>query len=142
MPEAIRPRQVEYYNPRPLILGICFFWGVAMGFCLYFFRAPEQTVVVQQPAAPTAPTAVLETPEQRRVEGVPSITHVDTQQAAPTRPRFETMEFPPPAPALTTAGGLSGRTATDLRPPARTQPTPSGRPVYQTTPPPIPELMP
>ena len=149
MAEAPRPRPAEYYNPRPLILGICFFWGVAMGFCLFYFSPPKQMtrVVVDDPVTGDLP-ASPETEEERRKRGLPTISPVTPtlEPDVPHRPGLETMDLEPLFPVLTTEGGLTGRTARPLaqhgqrRPSTAVQP-PSTRPPM-TTPPPIPDLMP
>lgn len=146
MAEAPRPRQVEYYNPRGLILGVCFFWGVAMGFLLFYFAPPK---ALPQPPPPPPPPPVSSRPAgPGRGDGIPIITEVPLAPETQTqRPRLETMDLDPPSPVLTTEGGLTGRTAQPLTPsPARTttaQP-PARRPTQpvMTSPPPIPDLMP
>lgn len=152
MAEAPRPRPVEVYNPRPLILGICFFWGIAMGFCLFYFAPPKQMGGQgddgkENVLVPT-PTSDLET---RRRENTPDIAPVlatpETLQQA-NRLKIETMEMDPPAPILTTEGGLTGRTAHILRQRVRDTSRPATQPLRPGTrpstpiPPPIPELMP
>lgn len=155
MAEAARPRPVEYYNPRLLILGICFFWGVAIGFCMFYFAPPKQMSGEggqNGSQQDVVPVATMTDQERRRLD-MPDIATVEptpeTVQPA-TRLRIESMEMEPPAPVLTTDGGLTGRTA---RLPGRrfvpgespasifTAPAPPPRPVL-TEPPPIPELWP
>lgn len=142
MAEAVRSRPVEYYNPRPLILGICFFWGIVMGFGLYFFRAPEQ---IAQPAVQSPPpaTEIPAAPGTGRNEGVPTITSVEPMTGAPARPNLMTMELDPPLAVMTTEGGLTGRNAT---PPTRASAGAGaaaiGRRPTLTSPPPLPDLMP
>lgn len=155
MADAPRPRPVEYYNPRPLILGICFFWGIAIGFCLFYFAPPKQMMGVGQNDGnkeDTLPTTTMSERERRHLD-TPNIADVaPTPEVVQTnRLRIETMEMEPPAPVLTTEGGLNGRTAHVLRQRDRQyysgqsvgQPAQS-RPRQPTmmTPPPIPELMP
>ncbi len=157
MAETPRPKPVEYYNPRPLILGVCFFWGVAMGFCLFYFSPPkqiadpgygrEQTEVV----LPKNPASDLE----RRRSGTPDIAPVTPapKSVVPARPRLESMEIDPPTPSLTTEGGLTGRTAhlllpTQPRAPSQRPPSESGtlrptrKPPAGSPTPPLPELFP
>ncbi len=146
MAETARPRPVEYYNPRPLILGVCFLWGVAMGFCLYFFRAPEQmpSAGPDKPdiavASPASPQSELE----RRRQDTPNIAVVESAPApAAAKPTIEDIPLDPPPALLTTEGGLSGRTAKPLgRPPARAPAPGQARPSPLAPPPPLPELMP
>lgn len=146
MAEAVRPRTVEYYNPRPLILGVCFFWGVVMGFCLYFFRAPERMTEQNRSdgAAPVAARPTM-TEQERRRQDLPVITEVELSQPDPAgnRPRLETMAIDPPAPVLTTDGGLTGRTAAPLLPTTSRPPRgPQGPTPPATAPPPLPDLLP
>lgn len=146
MADAPRPRPVEYYNPRPLILGICFFWGIAVGFCLFYFAPPKQMGGTQSPDVEDAPAAPTMSVEEKRRLGTPEITSVTPAPDVPETPRlrFETLVVEPPFPTLTAEGGMTGRTAHVLRqrsgrrPPAQTDPQ-QRRPM---TPPPIPELMP
>lgn len=147
MAEAARPRPVEYYNPRPLILGICFFWGVAMGFCLFYFAPPKQmTDQNQNRGEEVAPARTTMSEIERRRLDTPNIAEVAPapEPAASQRPRMETFELEPPAPALSTEGGLTGRTAPALtpQPNAVAQPQQRRRPQQALTPPPIPDLMP
>ena len=149
MAEAPRPRPVEYYNPRPLILGICFFWGIAMGFCLFYFAPPKQ---MGGPESGPKPEDILTpapaSPGVRRNEGIPDIATVTPapETVQEKRPSLETMELEPPTPILSTEGGLTGRTAHPLRPSGeRSVSSPSQpvrRPQQPAALPPIPELMP
>ncbi len=154
MADAPRPRPVEYYNPRPLILGICFFWGIAIGFCLFYFSPPKQMIGAGQKNGAqedVLPQATMSEIERRRLD-TPDIADVAPaiEAVQTNRLRIETMELEPPAPVLTTEGGLSGRTAHALRQPGSqqytgqsvTQPPPSRPPQPMMAPPPIPELMP
>lgn len=149
MAEAPRPRQVEYYNPRGLILGVCFFWGVVMGFLLFYLSPPkvlpgqDKPPQDEQAAGPAAPGL------PNRHENVPVITAVPlAPEAQSQRPRLETMVLEPPTPALTTEGGLTGRTAQPLttgttRPQAGSPPARRPQqPQVMDGPPPIPDLMP
>ncbi len=157
MAEPTRSRPVEYYNPRPLILGFCFFWGVAMGFCLFYFSPPKQIAnpnysrETTELVLPKNPVSEIE----RRRTGAPDIAPVTPapKTASQTRPRLETLEIDPPAPTLTTEGGLTGRTAHLLLPsqPRPLAPRPTGdagqlRPTRRSPPgnptPPLPELFP
>lgn len=162
MAEAQRARPMEYYNPRVLILGICFFWGVAMGFCLFYFSPPKQMLTAEQPAAGNRPEPVQTpmTAQERRRLDEPALADVaPALNTAARQPAFETMNVEPHMPAVTTEGGLTGRTAQPLvfrndrpypaRAPASPPPsafssargTPARAPV-PAAPPPIPELMP
>lgn len=147
MTEAPRTRPVEYFNPRPYLLGICFLWGIGVGFCLFYFSPPKQIAgkveapqPEQQPVAPEDPG--------RRWKDVPATTVISAVPTAePARPRLENMQIEPPAPILTTEGGLSGRTAAPLtvkpqRPAAAQTPVRTRPPPQMQQPPPIPELMP
>ncbi len=149
MAEAQRARPMEYYNPRFLILGICFFWGVAMGFCLFYFSPPKQMAGPAQPEGgglTAAPRAQLTDQERRRVDEPQLFPVEPAPAAAAPKPAFETMTIEPHMPAVTAEGGLTGRTAQPLAqlnarpysnpPPARRA---SSAPA---APPPIPELMP
>lgn len=151
MAEAPRSRPIEYYNPRPLILGICFLWGVGVGFCLFYFSPPKQMGGGAEPPKPEPVQASTSSPIDRRNENVPKPAEISNAPAvaAPERPRLETMIIEPPQPILTTEGGLTGRTARPLTVPplAPTSPvqppvSPPGSPPRMPTPPPIPELMP
>lgn len=150
MAEAQRARPMEYYNPRVLILGACFCWGVAMGFCLFYFSPPQQMMGPAQSAAaaPAEPRAQLTDQERRRVD-VPMLEDVTPAPTTSTQlPAFETMPIEPHMPAVTTEGGLTGRTAQPLarlNPRPYSNPAPAPRapaPAAPAAPPPIPELMP
>ena len=140
---TLRPRQIEYYNPRPLVLTMCFFWGVVMGFCLFYFSPPKQlTQPEQAPVQTPVPQTPTKTVEDRRTEGVPTVTSI-TDEQLPQKPRFETMDFPLPPVPLTTEGGMTGRYAPppaplSSRPPVAPMPSVPADPLA----PPIPELMP
>ncbi|MCD8141217.1 MAG: hypothetical protein LUE17_15880 [Planctomycetaceae bacterium] len=148
MAEAARQRPIEYYNPRPLILGICFFWGVVMGFCLFYFAPPKQmTDSTQGRSEETMPVRSTMSELERRRLDTPNIAEVAPAPDPVTsaRPRMEVLELEPPAPILSTEGGLSGRNAHTLAPqPDSTsqQPPQRRRPTQVAAPPPIPELMP
>lgn len=148
MTEAPRMKPVEYFNPRPIILGLCFLWGIGVGFCLFYFSPPKQIAgkveTAQPEQAPAAPN-----PQPDRWGGAPATTEISATPATaePARPKLETMVIEPPPPVLTTEGGLSGRTAHPLtvkppRPSAEPQPSSPVRPPQTLSPPPIPELMP
>lgn len=148
MAEAVRPRPVEYYNPRPLILGICFFWGVVMGFCLFYFAPPKQmTDPNQTRGEEVTPARTTMTEIERRRLDTPNIAEVAPapEPTASQGPRMETLDLEPPAPTLSTEGGLTGRTAPALTPqpdPTAAQPVPRRRQPQVLAPPPIPDLMP
>ncbi len=150
MADAPRPRPVEYFNPRPLILGICFFWGIAMGFCLFYFAPPKQMTGSGQTDGSqenVLPQTTMTEIERRRLD-TPDIADVApaTETVQANRLRIETMEVEPPVPLLTTEGDLNGRTARALRQeyPGQsvTRPATTRPPQPILTPPPIPELMP
>lgn len=149
MAEAPRPRPVEYYNPRPLILAACFFWGVAMGFCIFYFSPPKQMSGSTSPDAPKPIPNPSRDLTARRNEDVPAVTPVPItpERKASAEPVFKTMVLEPPLPPLTTEGGLTGRTAHSInrqRPQSLSSPAPTVAPpppVF-TAPPPIPELLP
>ena len=146
MAETARPKPVEHTSPRPLILGICFDWGVAMGFGLNFFRTPDSANPPGMPAAnpPEDVAKAVASEKDRRLADMPSITQVEPLPL-PTvnaKPSLATIELEPPPAVLTTDGGLTGRTASlPGAPAARPTPFPNRQP-RQVTPPPIPELMP
>ncbi len=149
MAETQRARPVEYYNPRPLILGICFCWGVAMGFCLFYFSPPKEMMPPERSAGsaqPETPRAQLTDQERRRV-GEPTLVEVaPAPETSARQPAFETMTIEPHMPAVSTEGGLTGRTARplvlqNLRPYSDPAPAPRAPP-RPPAPPPIPELMP
>ena len=146
MAETARQRPVDYYNPRPLILGVCFFWGVIMGFCLYFFRAPEQRLdnTQEQSATAALPPVPVQSELERRRMDAPSIAAVEPAPAIPaaSRPTLEQIQLEPPPALLTTEGGLTGRNARMLG--NRMAQPPPRIPFRQgpMTPPPLPELMP
>lgn len=117
MPEVSRIRNEEFNNLRPLILFLCFVWGVAMGFMLNFFRPPEvdpatlaQNRAVAQSQAAAAPQ-LSET--ERRYAGAPTIANIDPAPlpASAARMSFEDAVIEPPNVVLTTQGGLTGKTA-------------------------------
>lgn len=157
MADAPRHRPVEYYNPRPMILGLCFFWGIAMGFCLFYFAPPKQMMRPEAAAVPAPVVPAALTDRERRRLDTPNIADVAPapEEAQDQRPRLETMTFEPPPPLLTTEGGLTGRTARPLDivaaplpaslQPAAPQPgqmRPQTQPYAAPAPPPIPELFP
>jgi hypothetical protein len=148
MAETQRVRPTEYYNPRPLILGMCFCWGVAMGFCLFYFSPPKQMMPPEQRGGnnvPDAPRSQLTDQERRRIDE-PQLADVQPAPETSTQlPAFETMIIEPHMPAVTTEGGLTGRTAQPVaRRPERpySDPAPARRAPTPAAPPPIPELMP
>ncbi|MDR2390590.1 MAG: hypothetical protein LBE84_02770 [Planctomycetota bacterium] len=150
MAEIIRPRLIEYYNPRPLILGVCFCGGMIAGFFLYLLRTPEMPGIAQPiqtvegPAAPPNRQRGID----RRQEGVPAIAGVEPTPApiAGQRPNFETMGIDPPPVALTTEGGLTGKNARPIDEGARRSLRPTETwnrvPPAIIVPPPLPDLMP
>lgn len=142
MADTPRPRPIEYYNPRPLILGMCFFWGIVMGFCLFYFSPPQQLMPPPPPPPETPTETQTMSPEERRKQGLPTVQPVDVE-TAPQKPGFETMDFPLPQMTLTTEGGLTGKTALPLTPAAARPAVPTPE-AMQANPlsPPIPELMP
>ncbi len=149
MAEAQRARPMEYYNPRPLVLGICFCWGVAMGFCLFYFSPPKQMMGPAQDAGVNQPEtrrAQLTDQERRRV-GEPTLVEVaPAPEPSARQPAFETMTIEPRMPVVSNEGGLTGRTARPLawrnpRPYSDPAPAPRAQPA-PAAPPPIPELMP
>jgi hypothetical protein len=129
---------------------LCFFWGVAIGFCLFYFAPPKQMLGVGQTDGgqeDILPQATMTEIERRRLD-TPDIADVApaTEAVQTNRLRIETMELEPPAPVLTTEGGLNGRTA---RMPGQqysgqslTRPNSVRPPQPMLAPPPIPELMP
>lgn len=150
MAEIVRPRLIEYYNPRPLILGVCFCGGMVAGFFLYLLRTPEMPGIappIQTPEVPAIP-ANRQTGIERRQEGVPVIAGVEPTPA-PTggqRPSFETMEINPPPVALITEGGLTGKNARPIDEKGRRSLRPAetwnqAAPTI-SVPPPLPDLMP
>lgn len=152
MSEPASPRPVEYYNPRPLILGLCFFWGVVIGFCLFYFSPPKNLSVqtTQQTTTDFTPAGPTRTLEERRNQGIPNSSSVDTTVNMPVRRGFESLDLVPPIVVLTTEGGLTGKTARPLSP-STTRQTPTailpeipGVPVTPVAPaePPLPDLMP
>lgn len=144
MAEAARPRPMEYYNPRPLILGICFCWGIVMGFCLYYFRPPEQPAPPARTGTETAEPVTATGVRPDRAADLPVITPVDDRTpTVAARPNLLTMELEPPPAILTTEGGLTGRVAAPPQQGAPRMPSvPPTRGAPMTAPPPIPELMP
>ena len=147
MPEAQRPRAVEYYNPRPLLLGLCFFWGIVVGFSLFYFAPPKEMDRTVQKPPDENPVVTPVPPSIRRDQDRPEIVNVDPapDSGASLQPRMETLVIEPPVPALITDGGLTGRTAQPLTDPSRRPPaaTTGLRPTQpRMTPPPMPELMP
>lgn len=147
MAETARIRPGEVRNPRPLILAMCFIWGIIMGFSINFFRTPE-TPFTQQPARQEQEAGSLRPPMselERRHQDTPNIAQVEPapQTARTQRPTLENVDVPAPALLLTTEGGLTGKTAS--QPGARSPQSglsPSTRPPVPRTPPPLPDLMP
>lgn len=142
MPDAARPRPVEFYNPRPLILSVCFLWGVAMGFCIFYFSPPEErparVEVATDGSATPAPEPGRRLPELPNVASIPDIP----EALRNNKVRIEDFEIVPPQAVLTTEGGITGRTAkapgaNPIRPGE-----PSRGPAISPMAPPIPELMP
>lgn len=148
MAEASRPRAVEYYNPRPLLLGICFVWGIVVGFSLFYFAPPKQMGGPTPTPPPDEPAVVAVSPSDRRQENVPEILDVTpvTDVAVSQQPRMETLTIEPPVPALSTEGGLTGRTAQPLTSPSlrpsASSPAVRPPPPRMQAPPPMPELLP
>lgn len=146
MTEAPRIRPVESFNPRPYLLGLCFLWGIGVGFCLFYFSPPKQIAGKVEAPPPEQPQVASK--PRIRDEDVPATTVIpDAPTAEPARPRLENMQIESPAPILTTEGGLSGRTAAPLtvkpqRPSAPQTPVRTRPPPPMQQPPPIPELMP
>ena len=111
----------ERRNLRPLILGICFAWGLFMGFLINFFRADEVEIKIipenQQISANSNNKQLADSDNSRRTAGLPAIASVDT---APSVAATENMgsrktleQMPPEAPAvnLNIEFGLTGKTA-------------------------------
>ncbi len=150
MAEAQRAaRPVEYYNPRLLILGLCFSWGVAMGFCIFYFSPPQQMAGPTQTNGTEQPEVqrVQLTDQERRRADAPTLAEVSpAPETAARAPAFETMSIEPHMPPVTTEGGLTGRTARPLaarNPRPYSDPAPVRRaPAPPVEAPPIPELMP
>lgn len=144
MAEAPRPRPIEYYNPRGLILGICFVWGIAVGFLL-FYMAPPKVIPTQGSGKQEGETTAAPTQTTGRDEQIlPPIADVQVAPAT-VRPRLESMILESPPPILTPEGGLTGRTAPPLAPrPAGGSDSPRRTPDAQPfiAPPPIPDLPP
>lgn len=136
-------RQLEFYNPRPLILGICFFWGAIMGFLLFYFSPPTQLAEKKKTSEP--PTQLQPADTRRRWDDAPNITNVPDTPASVTSPRtgFENLVVEPPPVLLTTEGGITGKLASRPRTPTeRPAPPATGPALGNGRPPPIPELMP
>lgn len=147
MPEATRVRPIEYHSPRGLILGICFVWGIGVGFSINFFRGTD-TVGQQDPVKneqTTTAVRTMPTELERRRQDIPNVADVDPTPslASATRSTIEDVVVEPPSAILTTEGGLTGRTAAPLnvtrRAPAATGQG-AGSPLV--APPPIPDLSP
>ena len=144
MAEQIRQRPIEFYNPRPMILGVCFFWGIVMGFSLNFFREPE---IIEEPKKPPTEGTPSDdkpsrNPEDERLQNVPKIASIDDTATIVRRPSIDELDVPAPAVSLSTDGGLTGRTAL---PPTPRAPGSAGGGQYRpapTGPPPIPDLLP
>lgn len=143
---AARPRPVEYYNPRPLILVLCFIWGAAVGFSLNFFRDQEDLSAQPQNPAASHPVTSPAGPSEleRRRQDTPNIAEVAPTPVTPTaaRPTIEDIAIGPPNAVLTTEGGLTGRTAAPLTQRAPSAPSAPGRASGPPRPPPIPDLFP
>lgn len=150
MPELARAQSEEFVSPRFLILGLCFIWGVGVGFALNFFRTPEPDVAPPTQAAPPSQprrdTAAALNDLDRRADEAPAIAVVEPA-AVPLqsdRSGFENMDIAPPAVLISPEIGLNGLTARERR----SQPAaPPGMPVqsYPGVPPPpplIPDLDP
>lgn len=122
MPEVARarPRGEDFRNLRPLILTVCFVWGVVLGFTLNFFRTPEnvnQAATQNQQAGQSAPDAAQSskpmTELERRHAGTPAIAPIEPapQPSNTNRLLIEDAVIAAPQVNLTTEGGLTGRTA-------------------------------
>lgn len=142
MVDAARPRQLEFYNPRPLILGVCFFWGVIMGFCLFYFSPPQDLSGRPNPVDDDPVAVPVDT--TRRLPELPSVTNIPEAPDAirNNKVTIEEYEVTPPQAVLTTEGGITGKTA--KAPGSRsTRPNaPPRAPATSPMAPPIPELMP
>lgn len=145
MAEPARPRPVEYYSPRPLILGLCFCWGVVIGFGLYYFRPPESLPAIDTGSGRTndTPSPAAVSNPAGRFGDAPAIASIEPTPSIPadSRPSFLASEWQLPPPLLTTDGGLTGRNAQAPIHPSRRPPEPAATP-SMTRPPPLPELMP
>lgn len=145
MPESIRARHEEYNNLRPLILIVCFVWGVLAGFALNFFRAPQLPVEPQsgqQAAVATAaaPATQQMTETERRYAGAPAIASIDSVPAPVNQERadFEAMPVSAPSVILTTEGGLTGKNAKRPRLIGQAPAAPPGYQSGQIAAPPMP----
>lgn len=142
MADVARPRPLEFYNPRPLILAMCFFWGAVMGFCLFYFSPPKEFAGKKTKLRPDPQPAPA--PGARNVSP-PEITHIaDTLPEAvrSNKVSIENFEVYPPQANLTTEGGLTGKTAAPLKPQTPRPAAPHNRSPTAPMAPPIPELMP
>ncbi len=145
MPEMTKARHEEYNNLRPLILIICFAWGVLAGFSLNFFSTPQlpiepqtgqQTATADSSATAAnatnaAPATQPMSETERRYAGAPAIASVDSVPAPVPQEQvdFESMQVSAPSVILTTEGGLTGKNA--KRPRLAGQ-APAAPPGYQT----------
>lgn len=155
MAEATRVRPIEYYNPRPLILSVCFIWGIAVGFGVNFFRSPQVAEEIPASKGGHVAEAVRPVPseiERRRMD-LPNVAEVEPAPVvSPSiKQTLENFDVEPPQAILTVEGGLTGQTAQPIRQaPAAASPsapaaptvTPSGPSAPPPPPPPIPDLMP
>ena len=149
MPELARLRGEEYTSIRPLILVLCFVWGVIMGFALNYFRpvdsAPQPVTETANSSARSSVESTAQSSDMdRRYEGAPAIAAIEPAPAplANARPSFDNSVVGPPAVVLTIEGGLTGRNARRLAlQPARLQPAPGVAPMFPSMPL-IPDLAP
>lgn len=148
MTSQARIRREEAINPRPLILILCFIWGIAMGFLLNFFRQPagngvDDARVGQNMTASVVDSRTAPAGPERRIEGTPAITVIEPTRAHASGERLsiETMPIPTPAVPLTTDVGLTGRLAA-ISETQQPSPRPATTPARQPGVPLIPDLDP
>lgn len=142
--EAVRPRPAEYYNPRPLILGLCFIWGIVMGFSLQYFR-PVETPIVTTSQTNTPETQPITQPSKAeqtsRRDSAPPVADVDAQFPLNIvqKTTMDNIVISPPPALLTTEGGLTAKLAEPIESsPKPVQPSKRSPANW----PPLPELQP
>lgn len=121
----------ERISLRPMILGVCFFWGILCGFLFYTLKPPAARPVEPDPApreatAPTQTPAVQDgsIPPVPKEDDLPPTTtiaeHVDSMDGSlnqiPEAPSFGPSEIAagppePPLVAINPRWGLTGQNA-------------------------------
>lgn len=128
---------------RPIILIVCFVWGLVCGFLFYFLRdekieppiqnKPSETVAkpvpIEAPNLSLKPTAAAKPPAPPPPPKTPTLGDTPESTAADLK-----KPFPPPPPlTLTAQWGLTGQTAKQPHVPIVFKEAPKAPPAPKTT---------